>query len=262
MAAEGDILLAIDIGNTNVSVGAFAGDELKASWRLSTDRRRMADEYRPLLGELLRQQGWTFQFIRAAAIASVVPPVLQQLSNALASERVEVLVLSAALDFGLPIQYAPPESVGADRLANAIAVQDTYGRPAIIVDLGTATTLDVLDAGGTYIGGAIAPGIETSVDGLFESAFALPRLELRAPERAIGGTMVESIRSGTVLGWAALVDGLIDRFATEIEGEPVVVATGGLAPLIAPHSKRVNHVDLDLTLKGLRMAYWRVGARS
>lgn len=254
-----NLLLAIDIGNTNVSFGAFEGVELRASWRISTNRHRMADEYRLLVGELLRSDGWTLGSVGAVVIASVVPPVLSELSDAFAREDIDVVVLTAAPDFGLAVRYEPPESVGADRLANVIAVQERFGQPAIIVDLGTATTLDVLDSKGAYVGGAIAPGIETSIEGLFNNAFALPRLQLRAPNKAIGQTTMESIRSGTVLGWAALVDGLVDRFVAEMDGRPVVVATGGLAPLIAPHCSRVQHTDIDLTLQGLRLAYERVG---
>jgi type III pantothenate kinase len=257
VSRENSALLAIDVGNTNVTIGAFFGDDLTASWRISTDRRRMADEYRPLLAELLRTADLSYSRIRAVVMASVVPPVAAELTDTFAKESIKVVSLFGGHDFGLAVRYEPPGSVGADRLANAIAVQEKYGRPAIIVDVGTATTLDVLDEGGTYIGGAIAPGIETSVEALFSRAFQLPRLALEAPERAIGRTTIESIRSGTVLGWASLIDGLIDRFKAEIEGSPRIVATGGLAPLVAVHSRHVEIVDLDLTLVGLRLAYER-----
>ena len=256
MSSDTGIVLTVDIGNTNITMGAFEGERLVGSWRISTDRHRMADEYRPLLGNLLLSAGLSFGALEAVVMASVVPPVKNELTDAFTKEQVEVITLSG-LDFGLEIRYQPPESVGADRLANALAVQGKYGRPAIIVDLGTATTLDVLDAEGTYVGGAIAPGIETSVEGLFSSAFQLPRLALQAPQKAIGTTTVDSIRSGTVFGWASLVDGLIERFSREIDGKPIIVATGGLAPLIAPESSLVDIVDLDLTLVGLRLAFER-----
>jgi len=253
-------LLAIDIGNTNISFGVLDGARLRASWRVATNRRRMADEYRALLGELLRSEGLSFEAVDAAVIASVVPPVLKAITEALARAKVEALVLSNTLDFGMEVRYDPPGAVGADRLANAIAAQEKYGKPAIIVDLGTATTLDVLSADGVYIGGAIAPGIETSMEAMFSRAFQLPRLELETPGPAIGHTTTESIRSGTVFGAAGLVDGLIERFLGEMQGTPVVIATGGLAPLIAPHCKRVRFIDQDLTLQGLRLAYERVGS--
>ncbi|HEV3309508.1 MAG TPA: type III pantothenate kinase [Chloroflexota bacterium] len=252
------LLLAVDVGNTNVTIGIFDGAELRDSWRISTDRRRMADEYRPLVAELLRGSGLGFGDVRAAVFASVVPPVIAAMSEAFEKEHLKVMALSALMDFGIRVRYDPPSSVGADRLANAIAVDELYGRPAIIVDLGTATTLDVLNGDGEYIGGAIAPGIESSMEGLFSHAFQLPRLQLEAPPSAIGRTTVESIRSGAILGWASLVDGLVDRFKSEMAGTPHVIATGGLASLVAPHCRTVSATNLDLTLVGLRLAYERV----
>jgi type III pantothenate kinase len=254
MNSDRKALLAIDVGNTNVTLGLFDGELLSASWRISTDRRRMADEYRPLIAELLRSAGHSFAGIEAVALVSVVPPVATALSEAFVREQVKATVLSVS-DFGVPVHYKPPASVGADRLANALAVDEKYGRPAIIVDLGTATTLDVLDSSGCYIGGAISPGIELSAEALFNSAFQLPRLGLEAPPAAIGRTTLDSIRSGAVFGWASLVDGLVDRFVAEMGAKPRVIATGGFAPLIAPHSRHIELVDLDLTLIGLRLAH-------
>lgn len=258
MAPDGGALLAIDIGNTNVSLGVFMGQVLRESWRISTERYRMADEYRPLFSQLLAGIELTPSRLRGVVIASVVPPVLAAIQESFEKEGVRVMVLSGALDFGIPVHYDPPTSVGADRLANAIAVQEKYGQPAIIVDLGTATTIDVLDASGAYAGGAIAPGIEISMEAMSARAFQLPRLQLQTPERAVGQTTVESIRSGTLLGWAGLVDGLIDRFRAEIDGEPVIVATGGLSSLVAPHSRYLGVVDENLTLEGLRLTFVRL----
>lgn len=257
MSRERNVVLAVDVGNTNVTIGAFIVEDLRDSWRISTDRHRMADEYRPLLDGLLRSSALSYGVLEVVVMASVVPPVAAELSAAFRREGVEVLTLSGGNDFGLAVRYEPRTSVGADRLANALAVDQKYGRPAIIVDVGTATTLDVLDAEGTYIGGAIAPGIELSMEALFSRAFQLPRLAPIAPNHAIGGTTVESIRSGIVLGTASLVDGLIERFRAEIEGEPVIVGTGGYASLIGPHSKYIKIIDLDVTLVGLRLAYER-----
>ena len=255
MSSESRTLLAVDIGNTNVTIGAFDGASLRESWRISTDRHRMADEYRPLLAELLRASGLRFADLKGAILASVVPPVLQEMSLALEKAGVAVTVLTPKLVPYLPVRYDPPESVGADRLANGIAASRLYGTPAIIVDLGTATTIEVIDGDGAYIGGAISPGLESSMEALFRGAFQLPRLQPVAPQRAIGTSTVESIRSGLVFGWASMVDGLIDRFRQELAGEPVVIGTGGLATLVAPHSRHITVVDVDLTLQGLRLAY-------
>lgn len=255
-------LLAVDIGNTNVTTGAFQCEVLRESWRISTDRRRMADEYRPLMAELLREIGLSFGDLEAVIFASVVPPVLTEMRDAFQTAGVEVCVLAGGADFGLEVRYDPPAAVGADRLANAIAAQERYGTPAVIVDIGTATTIEVVDEAGAYIGGSISPGLEPSMEALARHAFQLPRLELTAPERAIGRSTTDSIRSGGVLGWAALVDGLIDRFVSEMDGDPVVIGTGGQAPLIAPHSRRISVVDVDLTLHGLRLAYRRAAAGS
>jgi type III pantothenate kinase len=258
MNTAGDILLAIDIGNTNVTIGAFAGEELRESWRISTDRHRKADEYRPLLAGLLLTAGLDYGGLRGAILASVVPPVLAEMTEALEKAGVATTALTAGLNVGLPVSYDPPSSVGADRLANGIAAGELYGTPAIIVDLGTATTIEVIDKAGAYIGGSISPGLESSMEALFAGAFQLPRLQLIAPPRAIGTTTVDSIRSGAVFGWASMVDGLVDRFLAEIEGEPVIIGTGGLAPLVAPHSRLITVVDVDLTLHGLRIAFERL----
>lgn len=251
-------LLAVDVGNTNVTIGAFKATDLVASWRISTDRRRMADEYVPLFADLLASANLGFRDLDGAVIASVVPPVIQEIQEGLLKRDVSVIVLTTDMDLGVPVRYHPPSSVGVDRLANALAVQQRYGQPAIIVDLGTATTLDVLDRSGVYVGGAIAPGIETSLEGLFSIAFQLPRLALQAPPRAIGSTTVDSIRSGTLLGYASLVDGMVERFQNELESDPVVVGTGGLAPLVAPQTRHIGIVDSELTLHGLRIAHDRL----
>ncbi len=251
-------LLTVDIGNTNVTIGLFRSGNLAGRWRISTNLHRMSDEYWPLLSQFLDSLDLSLRDVEAAIISSVVPPVLQEIREAFQRAEVEVYVLSSGVDVGLPVRYDPPSSVGADRLANALAVQSKYGQPAIIVDLGTATTLDVLDASGVYAGGAIAPGIETSLEGLFRAAFQLPRLALEAPPHAIGGTTNESIRSGTLFGYASLVDGLIERFLNEMEGNPAIVGTGGFAPLVAPHTKHVTIVNQDLTLEGLRLVYLKL----
>jgi type III pantothenate kinase len=248
------MILAIDVGNTNVTVGVFRGEDLAASWRLSSDRHRTSDEYRAALGSLMLGQGWRLDDCSTAVMSSVVPPIAAEVSNALRAEGLDVQVLGPT-DFGFEIRYNPPSSVGADRVANAVAAEKKYGLPAIIVDLGTATTIDAVSADRVYLGGAIAPGIETSLRGLVSQAFQLPMLDLIAPDHVIGTTTLESIRSGTVLGYAALVDGLIDRFLREMQVAAQIIGTGGLSYLIAGVSKHVQTLDPDLTLNGLRLAY-------
>ncbi len=252
---SGPILLTVDIGNTNICFGPYEGETLRGFWRISTDRHRTSDEYRPLLRELLADAGLATDALSMAVISSVVPPVLTQILRSLAFWKIPSLTLTADMDLGVPVTYSPVTSVGADRLANAIAVRARYGCPAVIVDVGTATTLDAVDSTGAYIGGAIAPGLDAGMEGLFEQTYQLPRVQLEAPRSAIGKTTVDSIRSGTVLGWAGLIDGLVERFQEELGGEAVVIATGGVAGLVAPHTKHLRIVNEELTLEGLRLAY-------
>ena len=249
------ILLTIDIGNTNICFGPYEGETLRGFWRISTERNRTADEYRPLLRELLADSGMSTARMGMAVISSVVPPVLSSMRQALDFWKIPTIVLTSDMDLGVRIDYRPPTSVGADRLANAIAVRARFGCPAIIVDVGTATTLDAIAADGTYLGGAIAPGLDAGMAGLFEQTYQLPRVQLEAPPAAIGKTTVDSIRSGTVLGWAGLIDGLVERFQSELGGGAVVVATGGVAALVAPHTQCLRIVNEELTLEGLRLAY-------
>ncbi|HZT95251.1 MAG TPA: type III pantothenate kinase [Chloroflexota bacterium] len=248
-------LLAVDVGNTNISLGPFRGTELLGFWRISSQWTRTAEEYLPILREILKEQDLRPADVGHAVIASVVPPILDAVVEALRRWSIPATVIRPDLELGLPIRYEPVSTVGADRIANAVAVRERYGCPAVIVDLGTATTLDVLNPSGSYIGGAIAPGLDTAVEGLAARAFQLPRIQLQAPERAIGSNTVASIQSGIIFGYAGLVDGLVDRFRAEMGGEPVVVATGGLAPVIAPHSRYIRHVWPELTLEGLRLIY-------
>ncbi len=252
---SGSILLAIDIGNTNVSIGPYSGSNLLGFWRISSNRERTSTEYLPLLREILLENQLQPGDVKHAVIASVVPPILEAMLGALSHWEIPSTVLRPGLDLGLDVRYDPVSSVGADRLANAIAVRERYGYPAIVVDLGTATTLDALDASGAYVGGAIAPGIETAVEGLSAQAFQLPRIKLQAPPRAIGSSTVDTIQSGIIFGWAGMIDGLIDRFKVELGGDPKVVATGGLAGVIAPHSRHMQTIWPELTLEGLRLVY-------
>lgn len=251
-------LLALDVGNTNVVAGVFADDGLLARWRLTSEARRTADEYLVLLHTLFAAESIDAGALDGAILASVVPAALTNLQEML--ERywhLEPMTVTPQLDFGLEVRYEPPTAVGADRLANAVAAVKLYGTPAIVVDFGTATTFDVISASAEYVGGAIAPGIEISEDALLARTAQLPRIPLRPPASAIGRTTVSSMQSGILLGYAGLVDGMVARIANELGGQPHVIATGGLSTTIAPLAGSVQHVDVDLTLVGMRLIHER-----
>lgn len=249
------MLLAIDIGNTNVVVGVYHGEELRAQWRVATDSRRMADEYAMLLDNLFGHAGLRLEHVRAAVIASVVPPLISTFEEL--SERylkLTPLIVGPGIRTGVRILYENPKEVGADRIVNALAAYRMYGGPAIVLDLGTATTFDALNRDGDYLGGAIAPGIGISTEALFEHAAKLPRIELVRPRQAIGRNTITSMQSGIIFGYVGLVEGLIQRFKQEL-GPARVIATGGLAEVIAKETPLIEVVDQRLTLYGLRLVY-------
>ena len=255
------VLLVVDIGNTNIVVGFFHRGDLVQTARWQSDVQRMPDEYAALLDWALRRQGFGLDQVSGLAIASVVPPltaVFEEVARRYGG--VEPLVVTSEVDAGLPLRVDHPREVGADRIANAVGVRRRYGTPAIVVDLGTATTLDIVSADGAYLGGAIAPGVRTALEGLWQRTFRLPRIDLRLPSSPIGRNTVHAIQVGTIMGHAALVDGLVERVARELEGVPHVVATGGFAPLVAPASTAIQVVDVDLTLHGIRFIYERARA--
>lgn len=254
--AEGahHFLITVDIGNTETVVGLFAGKDLRGFWRL-TSGQLTADEAGLRLDGLLRRRGDQTPSPGAsvdAVLCSVAPTLTLPWSEALArwTGRPPIEV-SAATAKSLPIRYHDKTAVGADRIANAIAARDLYGTPAIVVDLGTATTFDCISRQGAYLGGVIAPGIATSAEELFRRAARLPRVELRTPERALGRTTEESLQAGVIWGAAGQVDALVRRLALEMKGTPHVIATGGFAKIIAPHCETINRVDEALTLKGM-----------
>jgi type III pantothenate kinase len=246
-------LLAIDIGNTNVVVGVLEGSRVLDQWRLSSHIGRTADEISLLLRDLCRDHEARIAGSKRVAIASVVPALTSAVVEA-ARHRygADALVVSADLDLGLEIAYHDPASVGADRLANAVAARAAYGGSVIVVDLGTATTFDVI-AEGRYEGGVIVPGVLTSAEELMRRAARLARVEIRKPARLVGRTTEESIQSGIYFGAVGQIDSLVRRIIGEVKFTPRVVATGGLASLLAPSSETIEAVDDALTLQGLRL---------
>jgi len=252
------MLFVIDVGNTNTSLGVFDGEKLKAHWRLTTARARTVDEWGVLTRNLFALANVDFKSIDAIAIASVVPPLNFTLKR-MAEGYFEVvpLFIDHSVDTGVPILYQPPSDVGADRIVDAVAAIKKYGAPCIVVDFGTATTFDAINSKGEYLGGVITPGITISSDALFERAAKLPRVEIKRPQKAIGSATVEAMQSGLYHGYVGLVDGILRKMIDELGGSPRVIATGGLAPLIATGSEFVELVDETLTLEGLRLVYER-----
>ncbi len=252
------MLLAIDIGNTNIVAGVFEGKVLRAAWRLATDARKMPDEYKVLLQALFNAAGLSPSVITGSIMCGVVPGAQSMMRDGVQGllGRAPLLV-SSALDLGIEVRYSPPHGVGADRIANAVAAVDGYGSPAIVVDFGTSTNFDVISDDGAYVGGAIAPGLEISEEALFAHTAQLPRVPLEPPAAAIGTNTVASLQSGILFGYAGLIDGLVGRIQRELRAPAVVIATGGLSRTVAPCTECVHHVDLDLTLTGLRILYGR-----
>ncbi len=249
-------LLALDVGNTHTVIGIFDEDRLAGHWRISTRWDRTHDEYLLLLRGLLEPAG---SMPNGVALATVVPPAMAAVRSAVA-EMVDgpVLTVGPGVKTGLPMAVDHPREVGADRVVNAVAAKERYGSPVIVVDFGTATTIDLVGEDGSFMGGAIAPGIEVSMDGLVESTAALRRVELVPPRSVVGRTTVEAMQSGLLFGYAGMVDGIVRRMAAERPGHTVArVATGAAAASIVPLCEEVEVVDDFLTLDGLRLVYRR-----
>jgi type III pantothenate kinase len=248
------MLLAVDIGNTNITLGVFDGERLAARWRLETDARRQSDEYALQLQGLLPLKGMRVDDVDAVAVCSVVPPLTAGLVAVCRTLfGTEPLVVGAGTRTGVRVQYDPPRDVGTDRVVDAAAALAHHGGPAIVVDFGTATVFDAISADGTYLGGAIAPGLDVAAESLFQRTAQLRRVELAAPPTAIGRNTVHAMQSGFVYGYAGLVEAMVRRFRAEMnEPSARVIATGGLATLMEELVEAIDVVDQDLTLRGLR----------
>jgi len=250
------MLLAIDIGNTDTTLGVFEGEELRATWNMATDIHRLADEYAALLLNLLHHQGLDTSDIKEIVMCSVVPPLIATFDELFQRYfHISPLVVGAGVKTGVRIRMDNPKEVGADRIVNAAAAHHLYGGPVIITDLGTATTFDTISKEGDYLGGAIAPGIVTAAEALFMRAAMLPRVELVHPKQAIGTNTITAMQSGIVFGYVGLVEGIVARIQQELGGKAKVVATGGYAELIAKETAVINIVNPHLTLIGLRLIY-------
>lgn len=250
------MLLCLDIGNTNVTIGLYDGDELGPHWRLATDHDRTPDEFAMQLISLLTFATLTITDIDGVALASVVPPLTGKWVELCRTYlRCEPLVVDANTKTGVRILYETPQSVGADRIVDAVAAYALYGGPACVVDFGTATTFDAIAANGDYWGGAIAPGIGISADALFQRAAKLPKVDLVRPPSAIGRNTVHAMQSGLLFGYVGLVEGMVARFRAELGDDMRVIGTGGLATIISSETSVIHHVAPWLTLDGLRMVY-------
>jgi len=254
------MLLALDIGNTNITFGVFGENSEPhdntpiATWRIATDRARLADEYGLLLSNLLSLKGMRTEHISAVALCSGVPPLTQVFIELCTTYfRRDPMVIGPGIRTGIKILYDNTRDVGADRIVDAAAALELYGGPAIVVDFGTATVFDAVRANGEYLGGAIAPGISIAADALFHSSSLLRRVELIRPPEAIGRNTVHALQSGLILGYSEMVKGMVARIDGELGGGTTVVATGGLAGLIEAEAKIFDHVSPHLTLMGLRI---------
>ncbi len=246
-------LLAVDVGNTQTVFGLFDGERLAQQWRVATESQRTGDEVGALLRSFLDPQ-----VLRGICLSSTVPPLVRAYEEfAARSTDARLLVVGPGVKTGIPIRYDDPREVGPDRIVNSVAASERYGAPCIVVDFGTSTNFDVVSREGEYVGGVLAPGVEVSMNALFERAARLFGVEFTEPPSVIGKTTAAALQSGLVYGFAGQVDGIAERIRAELGAEAPVVATGGLADLIAPHARTIERVDPDLTLQGLRLVWAR-----
>ena len=250
------MLLTVDIGNTDTTLGVFEDEELCATWHMATSIHHMADEYAALLLNLLHHQGLDTSAIKEVALCSVVPPLIA-IYNELFQRyfHISPLVVGVGVKTGVRIRMDNPREVGADRIVNAAAAHHLYGGPVIITDLGTATTFDTVSKEGDYLGGAIAPGINTAAEALFMQAAMLPRVELVRPKHVIGTNTIAAMQSGIIFGYVALIEGMVARIRQELGEKAKVVATGGWAEIMARETAVIDVVNPNLTLIGLKLIY-------
>jgi type III pantothenate kinase len=250
------MLMTIDIGNTNITLGLYDGKELGPRWRLATAFDHMPDEYGLQLLGLIEHAGHTAASVDGICLASVVPPITSKIIEACRRYlNREPLVVDAGVKTGVRVRYEDPRAVGADRIVDAVAVVHLYGVPACVVDFGTATTFDAISKNGDYLGGAIAPGISIAADALYQRTAKLPRVDLQKPPSVIGRNTVHSMQSGLLYGYVGLVEGMVARFRQELGANMKVIATGGLADIVAPETEAIQIVAPWLTLDGLQMIW-------
>jgi type III pantothenate kinase len=259
------MLLAVDVGNSNTSLGVFEGEELKAEFRLGTHRGWTRDEVAIVMRQALALENLDFRGVTRAVVASVVPPVSGPVLDAIRKYAgVEALVVGPGIRTGMPIRYDPPQDVGADRIVSAVAAHHRYGRDAdgeprgiVVVDFGTATTFDVISPKPEYLGGVITPGVGIGADALFARAAKLPRVDIARPDRVVGRNTVAALQSGLVFGYIGLVEGTLARIRAEVDWPVAVIATGGFASTLAEEAAGIEAVHDDLMLQGLRLIYER-----
>lgn len=251
------MLLAIDIGNSNITFGLYNGDrELQYHWRIKTDHGRLADEYGIIILGLLRHEGLRFEQVDGVVMASVVPPLTQTFVRMVERYIKQTpLLVEAGVKTGIKIRYDSPRDVGADRICDAVAAYQLYGGPVCVVDFGTATTFNAISAQGEYLGGAIAPGIGIAAEALFSRTSKLPRVDLTRPPHAIGTNTTHAMQSGLIFGYVSIVEGMVARFRAELGEEMKVIGTGGLIRVIAPETKVIDVINPWLTLEGLRLIW-------
>ncbi len=250
------MLLTIDIGNTNLTLGLYENGQLGAHWRLATDHNRMPDEYGLQFLGLLQNAGKTIKDIQGISLASVVPPLTGRVVQACREYlKQEPLVVDAGVKTGIKIRYEDPKAVGADRVCDAVAVMKLYGGPACVVDFGTATTFNAVTKDGEYLGGAITAGINLAAEALYTRAAKLPRIDLQVPPSVIGRNTVHAMQSGLLFGYVSMVEGMVNRFRAELGADMKVVATGGLAEVVAHETKVIDIIAPWLTLEGLRLIW-------